>query len=88
MGSRRKSGQASAYAEAGVHDDGPQVQIVLRSGLPPVKALRNRWFENEELKALVRPPPTVEKLNVSIPMDDGRVRVRPRPAPTRSIKLP
>lgn len=56
-------------------------QLILRSGMPPMLTNRNRWFENPELKELVRPPPPVPKLDISIAYDDGRVRVRPSKPP-------
>lgn len=63
-------------------------QLILRSGMKPMKTNRARWFTDVEFTSRVRPPPLIPKLDVSIAYDDGNTRVRSRPRPELARKLP
>ncbi len=66
----------------------PDLQFIFRPGMPPALTYRNRWFKNADFRQMVRPPPEVPKLDVSIALDNGRVRIRPVPAPRPTIARP
>lgn len=66
----------------------PDQQLILRPGMKPMRTGRARWFNDPVFTTRVRPPPVIPKLDVSIAYDDGRTRVRPRPAPELTRKLP
>jgi type IV secretion system protein VirD4 len=51
--------------------------IVLRAGMKPMRYKRVRWFENETLRRLVKPPPQIPELRVTVPLDDGSIPLRP-----------
>ncbi len=53
----------------------PDEQIVLRAGMLPMKTGRARWFTDPNFTRLVRPPPQIPRLNVTIAADDGRTVV-------------
>lgn len=56
----------------------PDRQLILRSGMKPMQSGRARWFTDPEFYTRVRPPPEIPKMDISIPFDDGRTRVRPK----------
>jgi len=50
-------------------------QLVLRAGMPPMKTQRARWFDDPHFTALVRPPPEIPRLRVTVALDDGSTQV-------------
>jgi type IV secretion system protein VirD4 len=67
----------------------PREQLILRSGMPPVRSGRARWFEDREFYSRKLPPIAIPRLDISIAYDDGRTQVRaPKPGPELSRRLP
>ena len=53
----------------------PEDQIVLRAGMLPMKTQRARWFDDPHFTSLVRRPPEIPRLDVTVATDDGRTTV-------------
>jgi len=53
----------------------PSEQILLRSGVLPMKTQRATWFNDPNFTRYVRRPPEIPRLNVSIELDDGSTRI-------------
>lgn len=53
----------------------PRRLLALRQGMMPVEMDRVVWFEDKHLRSLVRDPPTIPQLRISIPLDDGLTRL-------------
>lgn len=53
----------------------PSEQIVLRAGMLPMKTRRATWFDDPHFSSLVRRPPEIPRLNVTVALDDKSTRV-------------
>lgn len=53
----------------------PDEQLILRSGMKPMRTSRARWFTDPEFRSRVRPPPPTPKLDISISYDNGSTRI-------------
>jgi type IV secretory pathway TraG/TraD family ATPase VirD4 len=53
----------------------PRLMLVLRPGMRPTKMRRLRWFEDPYLKSLYRPPPEIPKMDIRVPLDDGKTKL-------------
>jgi len=63
----------------------PDEQLIIRSGMKPMKTNRARWFIDPHFTTRVRSPPEIPKLDISIAYDDGATSMPNRRTP--SIKL-
>ena len=63
----------------------PEDQIILRAGMLPVITQRARWFEDRNFTSLVRQPPEIPALNVTVALDDGATRILAPQTRTRPI---
>jgi type IV secretion system protein VirD4 len=43
-------------------------QIIIRPGMPPMRTKRIRWYDDPHFRPLVKKPPLIPKLNVSVAM--------------------
>ena len=58
-------------------------QLILRTGMKPIRAKKIRWWQEPELVDRQTPAPAIPELEVLIAMDDGSRLSRPRrEAPT------
>jgi len=53
-------------------------QLILRTGMKPIRARKIRWWQEPELLKRHNPPPTIPELEVLIAMDDGSCLAWPR----------
>lgn len=56
----------------------PDEQIILRAGMLPMKTKRARWYDDPHFTSLVRPPPAIPRLEISVALDDGTPIAKPR----------
>lgn len=50
-------------------------QIILRAGMLPIKTQKCRWYDDPNFKELVREPPEIPILNISVATDDGTTKI-------------
>jgi type IV secretion system protein VirD4 len=55
----------------------PDEQLILRTGMKPIRAKKIRWWQEPEFLDRQGPTPTIPKLEVLIAMDDGVSLSRP-----------
>ena len=63
-------------------------QIIIRPGMRPMKTGRIRWYDDPMFAPLVRPPPEIPLLTVSVANDSGITRVAPAKATERFSAKP
>jgi type IV secretion system protein VirD4 len=56
----------------------PDEQIILRASMLPMKTKRARWYDDPHFTSLVRPPPVIPRLNITVALDDGASIAKPR----------
>ena len=65
----------------------PDEQLILRTGMKPIRAKKIRWWQEPEFVDRQSPTPTIPKLEVLIAMDDGTRLSRPhRAAPVAATR--
>ena len=62
-------------------------QIVIRRGVPPIRARKIRWFEDASFSSFRLPPPTVTTIRVNLPMDTGPAAAGGGPVGSRKLDL-
>ena len=49
----------------------PDEQLILRPGMPPIRARKIKWYQEPALRKRRLEPPEIPQLSVEIPLDDG-----------------
>jgi type IV secretion system protein VirD4 len=49
----------------------PDEQLILRPGMPPIRARKIKWYQEPALRERRLEPPEIPQLSVEIPLDDG-----------------
>ena len=50
-------------------------QLILRPGMPPIRARKIKWYQEPALRKRRLEPPKIPQLSVEIPLDDGTTRI-------------
>jgi type IV secretion system protein VirD4 len=53
----------------------PDEQLILRPGMPPIRARKIKWYQEPALRKRRLDPPEIPQLSVEIPLDDGTTTI-------------